>query len=36
MEQKKYVPKNELSAFCVAGMGQGMIYALMSRYISDF
>ena len=36
MEEKKYVPKKELSAFCVAGMGQGMIYALMSSYISDY
>ena len=36
MEQKKYVPKKELTAFCVAGMGQGMIYALMSSYISDY
>ena len=24
MQEKKYVPKKELSAFCVAGMGQGM------------
>ena len=36
METKKYVPKKELTAFCVAGMGQGMIYALMSSYISDY
>ena len=36
MENKKYVPKKELTAFCVAGMGQGMIYALMSSYISDY
>ena len=36
MEEKKYVPKKELSAFCVAGLGQGMIYALMSSYISDY
>ncbi len=36
MEKKKYVPKKELTAFCVAGMGQGMIYALMSSYISDY
>lgn len=36
MEQEKYVPKKELTAFCVAGMGQGMIYALMSSYISDY
>lgn len=36
MEQKKYVKKNEMTAFCVAGLGQGMIYALMSSYISDY
>ncbi len=36
MQQKKYVPKKELTSFCVAGMGQGMIYALMSSYISDY
>ena len=36
MQDKKYVPKKELTAFCVAGMGQGMIYALMSSYISDY
>lgn len=36
MQDKKYVPKKELTAFCVAGMGQGMVYALMSSYISDY
>ena len=36
MENKTYVPKKELTAFCVAGLGQGMIYALMSSYISDY
>ena len=36
MEQKKFVKKNEMTAFCVAGLGQGMIYALMSSYISDY
>ena len=36
MEQKKFVQKNEMTAFCVAGLGQGMIYALMSSYISDY
>ena len=36
METKTYVPKKELTAFCVAGLGQGMIYALMSSYISDY
>ncbi len=36
MDRKKYVQKNEMTAFCVAGLGQGMIYALMSSYISDY
>lgn len=36
MNAKKYVQKNEMTAFCVAGLGQGMIYALMSSYISDY
>ena len=36
MEQKKFVKKNEMTAFCVAGLGLGMIYALMSSYISDY
>ncbi len=36
MEKKKFVQKSEMTAFCVAGMGQGMIYALMSSYISDY
>lgn len=36
MEAKKYVQKSEMSAFCIAGLGQGMIYALMSSYISDY
>ena len=36
MEAKKYVQKNEMTAFCIAGLGQGMIYALMSSYISDY
>ena len=36
MDRKKFVQKNEMTAFCVAGLGQGMIYALMSSYISDY
>ena len=36
MEQKKYVQKKEMMAFCVAAGGQGMIYAMMSSYISDY
>ena len=36
MENKKYVPKKEFMSFCFAAMGQGMIYAMMSSYISDY
>ena len=35
-ETKKYIPKKEMMSFCVAAMGQGMIYAMMSSYISDY
>ena len=30
------VPKKELTMFAIGGMGQGMIYAMMSSYISDY
>ncbi len=30
------VPKKELTMFALGGMGQGMIYAMMSSYISDY
>ncbi len=30
------VPKKELNMFAVGAMGQGMIYAMMSSYISDY
>lgn len=35
-EPKKYVGKKELWMFSIGGMGQGMIYAMMSSYISDY
>lgn len=36
-ERKGYVvPKKELNMFAVGAMGQGMIYAMMSSYISDY
>lgn len=35
-DTKKYIPKKEMMSFCVAAMGQGMIYAMMSSYISDY
>ncbi|MDD6728800.1 MAG: MFS transporter [Eubacteriales bacterium] len=34
--QKNYVPKKEWMAYCIGALGQGMIYAIMSSYISDF
>jgi len=30
------VPKKEFRDYCVAAMGQGMVYGIMSSYISDF
>ena len=33
---KKYVGKKELWMFSIGAMGQGMIYAMMSSYISDY
>ncbi len=35
-QPKKYVVKKEIWALGLAGMGQGMMYAMMSSYISDF
>lgn len=35
-KQKTYVSKKELWMFSIGGMGQGMIYAMMSSYISDY
>ena len=36
-DRSKYVvPKKELNMFAVGSMGQGMIYAMMSSYISDY
>ncbi len=33
---EKYVSKKEWMAYAVGALGQGMIYAIMSSYISDF
>lgn len=35
-ENKKYIPKKEFTVFTISALGQGMIYAIMSSYISDF
>ena len=36
MEQKKLVGKKELWMFALGSGGQGMVYAMMSSYISDY
>lgn len=36
VERKKHIPKKEMWMFGIAALGQGMIYAIMSSYISDF
>lgn len=36
MEDKRYVGKKELWMFALGAGGQGMIYAMMSSYISDY
>jgi sugar (glycoside-pentoside-hexuronide) transporter len=36
MQSKTYVPKKEWLAYCVGALGQGMVYGIMSSYISDF
>ncbi|MGI6594782.1 MAG: MFS transporter [Christensenellales bacterium] len=35
-KEKTYVPKKEIIWYGIAAAGQGMIYAIMSSYISDF
>jgi sugar (glycoside-pentoside-hexuronide) transporter len=36
MQSKNYVAKKEWLAYCVGALGQGMVYGIMSSYISDF
>lgn len=36
MENKKYVPKKEVTAYAVAALGQGLVYSCMSSYITDY
>ena len=36
MEEKKYIGKKEMWMFALGAGGQGMIYAMMSSYISDY
>ncbi len=33
---KRYVGKKELWMFSIGGLGQGMIYAMMTSFISDY
>lgn len=33
---KNYIKTNERMSYCIGAMGQGMIYAMMSSYISDY
>ena len=33
---EKYVSTKEWMAYAVGALGQGMVYAIMSSYISDF
>ncbi|MBQ9516505.1 MAG: MFS transporter [Eubacterium sp.] len=36
MEKQTFVPKKEWLAYGIGALGQGMIYGIMSSYISDF
>ncbi|MCD7797451.1 MAG: MFS transporter, partial [Clostridiales bacterium] len=36
MGKTNYIPKKEWMAYCIGALGQGMVYAIMSSYISDF
>lgn len=36
MTQTNHIPKKEWMAYCIGALGQGMVYAIMSSYISDF
>jgi len=33
---KKFIPKKEFRTYCLGAVGSGMIYGIMSSYISDF
>ena len=33
---KNYVPTKEWMTYAIGALGQGMVYAIMSSYISDF
>lgn len=35
-ENKRYIPRKEFVTYAVGALGQGMVYGIMSSYISDF
>lgn len=35
-DEKKFIPKKEFLSFAAGALGQGMVYGIMSSYISDF
>lgn len=35
-DEKKYISKKEFLSFAAGSLGQGMVYSIMSSYISDF
>lgn len=35
-DKKSFIPKKEFWMYAIGGLGQGMIYSMMSSYISDF
>lgn len=36
MNEKKYVPKKEVTSYAIAALGQGLVYSCMSSYITDY
>ena len=36
MQEKKYVPKKEVTTYAVAALGQGLVYSCMSSYVTDY
>ncbi len=36
MDEKRYVPKKEVTTYAVAALGQGLVYSCMSSYITDY
>ena len=36
MQEKKYVPKKEVTTYAIAALGQGLVYSCMSSYVTDY